>query len=292
MKFIRTRIAPTPSGFLHLGNAYSFLLTKILAKRHETKLLLRIDDLDRERYRPEYVQDIFDTLSFLEIEVDEGPKSLEEFEQEWSQLKRLPQYEATLKDLQETKQVFSCTCSRSQIFQLHPNGIYLGNCIDKRFSLDKEESAWRVNTLDADFLDYISYPDLRKNSLLPAKTSCYVVRKKDRLPAYHLASLIDDLHFEVDLIVRGQDLFPSTLAQLDLARILGRQDFAKTTFYHHSLLKGPDQSKLSKSAGAFSIRELRREGKSLADVFHLLGKSLGIKEEIHSFPEFSELAIP
>jgi len=288
MKFIRTRIAPTPSGFLHLGNAYSFLLTKILAKRHETKLLLRIDDLDRERYRPEYVQDIFDTLSFLEIEVDEGPKSLEEFEQEWSQLKRLPQYEATLKDLQETKQVFSCTCSRSQIFQLHPNGIYLGNCIDKRFSLDKEESAWRVNTLDADFLDYISYPDLRKNSLLPEEASCYVVRKKDRLPAYHLASLIDDLHFEVDLIVRGQDLFPSTLAQLDLARILGRQDFAKTTFYHHSLLKGPDQSKLSKSAGAFSIRQHRQEGKTLADLFLLVGKSLGIKEEVRSFDEFNQ----
>lgn len=292
MKFVRTRIAPTPSGFLHLGNAYSFLLTKILAKRHEAKLLLRIDDLDRERYRPEYVQDIFDTLNFLEIEVDEGPKSLEEFEQEWSQVKRLPLYEAALKELRETKQVFSCTCSRSQIFQLHPNGVYLGNCIDKKFPLDKEESAWRVNTLDADFLDYTSYPDLRKNSLLPEEASCYVVRKKDQLPAYQLCSLIDDLHFGVDLIVRGQDLFPSTLAQLDLARILGKVEFAKSTFYHHPLLKGPDQSKLSKSAGSFSIQQLRHAGNGLKEVYRLLGKSLGLSEEVCSLEEFSLLALP
>jgi glutamyl-tRNA synthetase len=90
----------------------------------------------------------------------------------------------------------------------------------------------------------------------------------------------------VDLIVRGQDLFPSTLAQLDLARILGKERFAKTTFYHHPLLKGPDQSKLSKSAGAFSIRQLRHDGKTLADLFQLLGQSLGMKETLRSFEEF------
>ena len=158
--------------------------------------------------------------------------------------------------------------------------------------LDKNEAAWRINTLDADFLDYIAYPSTQKSALIPEEATCYVVRKKDTNPAYQLASLVDDIHFGVDLIVRGQDLFPSTLAQLDLARILGKQEFAKTTFYHHPLLKGPDQSKLSKSAGAFSIRELRREGKSLGDVFHLLGKSLGLQEEIHSFQEFSKLALP
>lgn len=74
MKFAQTRIAPTPSGYLHLGNAYSFLLTKALAKKHGAKILLRIDDLDRDRYRPEYVEDIFATLDFLEIKIDQGPK--------------------------------------------------------------------------------------------------------------------------------------------------------------------------------------------------------------------------
>jgi glutamyl-tRNA synthetase len=152
--------------------------------------------------------------------------------------------------------------------------------------LNKHESSWRINTLDADFLDYIGYPATPKSALIPEEASCYVVRKKDLLPAYQLTSLLDDLHFGVDLIVRGQDLFPSTLAQLDLARILGKEEFTKTTFYHHPLLKGPDQSKLSKSAGAYSIRQLRQDGKSLADLFQLLGKSLGLNHELRSFEDF------
>jgi glutamyl-tRNA synthetase len=291
MKFAQTRIAPTPSGFLHLGNAYSFLLTKALAEKHGAKILLRIDDLDRERYRQEYVQDIFDTLDFLEIQIHQGPSSVAEFESQWTQQERMPLYQEALDQLQQSRLLFSCTCTRSQILQIDPRGIYLGQCMDRRMPLDKNEAAWRINTLDADFLDYIAYPSTQKSALIPEEASCYVVRKKDKDPAYQLASLVDDIHFGVDLIVRGQDLFPSTLAQLDLARILGKEEFAKTTFYHHPLLKGPDQSKLSKSAGAFSIRQLRQEGKSLGDVFQLLGKSLGLQEEIHSFQEFSKQVI-
>ena len=286
MKFALTRIAPTPSGFLHLGNAYSFLLTKALAKKHGAKILLRIDDLDRDRYRPEYVEDIFATLDFLEIKIDQGPKNSKEMESTWSQVHRLPIYTGGLAQLEQSKLTFSCTCTRSQILQIDPRGIYLGQCLDRRMPLDRIESAWRINTLDADFLDYITYPASPKSALIPEEVSCYVVRKKDLLPAYQLSSLIDDLHFGVDLIVRGQDLFPSTLAQLDLARILGKEEFAKITFYHHSLLKGPDQSKLSKSAGAYSIRQLRQDGKKLIDLFQLLGQSLGLNEELRSFEEF------
>jgi glutamyl/glutaminyl-tRNA synthetase len=286
MKFAQTRIAPTPSGYLHLGNAYSFLLTKALAKKHGAKILLRIDDLDRDRYRPEYVEDIFATLDFLEIKIDQGPKNSKEMESTWSQVHRLPIYTESLAQLEQSKLTFSCTCTRSQILQIDPRGIYLGQCLDRRMPLNKHESALRINTLDADFLDYIAYPATPKSALIPEEASCYVVRKKDLLPAYQLSSLLDDLHFGVDLIVRGQDLFPSTLAQLDLARILGKEEFAKTTFYHHALLKGPDQSKLSKSAGAYSIRQLRQDGKTLADLFLLLGQSLGMNQELRSFEDF------
>jgi glutamyl-tRNA synthetase len=286
MKFAQTRIAPTPSGYLHLGNAYSFLLTKALAKKHGAKILLRIDDLDRDRYRPEYVEDIFATIDFLEIKIDQGPKNSKEMESTWSQVHRLPIYTEGLAQLEQSKFTFSCTCTRSQILQIDPRGIYLGQCLDRRMPLNKHESSWRINTLDADFLDYIGYPATPKSALIPEEASCYVVRKKDLLPAYQLTSLLDDLHFGVDLIVRGQDLFPSTLAQLDLARILGKEEFAKTTFFHHPLLKGPDQSKLSKSAGAYSIRQLRQDGKSLADLFQLLGKSLGLNHKLRSFEDF------
>lgn len=288
MNFELTRIAPTPSGYLHLGNAYSFLLTKALAEKHGAKILLRIDDLDRERYRPEYVQDIFDTLDFLEIQIDQGPKNLLEMESTWSQLHRLPLYSEALEQLKQKKLTFACTCTRSQILQIDPRGAYLGQCLDRRLPLDRPDVAWRVNTLDADFLTYTAYPNQQKTELIPEEGTCYLIRKKDGFPAYQLCSLIDDLYFGVDLVVRGQDLYPSTFAQLDLARLLGKDTFGQTTFYHHPLLKSIDQKKLSKSAGSSSILHLREEGKTLADLFLLLGKSLGLKEELRYFDDFNE----
>lgn len=286
MNFNLTRIAPTPSGFLHLGNAYSFLITKALAERTGAKILLRIDDLDRERYRTEYVQDIFDTLDFLEIKVDIGPQNLREFETEWSQIHRMGQYEKALEKLRATGSLFACDCSRKKIQMLDSSGYYLGQCLDRRLSLDKPEVAWRVNTMESDFLNFIEYPDQKISALIPQDTAFYVVRKKDRLPAYHLTSVVDDLHFGVDLIVRGKDLYSSTLAQLDLAQKLGYDQFSKITFHHHPLIKGEKQEKLSKSEGATSIQYLRKEGKTLGDIFTLLGKSLGLGDELRSFSDF------
>jgi glutamyl-tRNA synthetase len=278
MTYQLTRIAPTPSGFLHLGNAYSFLLTQALAKKHGAKILLRIDDLDRERYRPEYVQDIFDTLDFLEIEIDLGPKSVSDLESEWSQVHRMPLYEEALATLRESKLVFSCDCSRNKIQQLDSRGYYLGQCLDRRIPLDRPETAWRVNTLDSDFVEFTVYPDKKNTDLIPEEGAFYVVRKKDGLPAYHLSSVVDDIHFGVDLIVRGKDLYASTLAQLDLARILNQPSFATTTFLHHDLLKGPNQTKLSKSAGDTSIQYLRKEGKKLKDIKSMLNTLSGFQD--------------
>jgi len=266
MQFNLTRIAPTPSGFLHLGNAFSFLKTKALAEKHGAKILLRIDDLDRERYRPEYVQDIFDTLDFLEIKIDQGPKNLREFETEWSQVHRMEKYKEALTQLESTKKVFACDCSRKKIQQLDPSGYYLGQCLERRLPLDKPEVAWRIDTSESDFIQYKEYPDQQKSGLIQQDSMFYIIRKKDGLPAYHLTSLVDDLHFGVDLIVRGNDLYASTLAQLDLARNLGEEKFRQITFHHHSIIRGPKQEKLSKSDGSTSIQFLRKQGKTLEEI--------------------------
>ena len=286
MNYNLTRIAPTPSGFLHLGNAYSFLLTKALAAKHGAKILLRIDDLDRERYRPEYVQDILDTLDFLEISIDQGPKSLREFESDWSQIHRMGKYEEAMEKISESRLVFACDCSRKRIQELNPQGFYLGYCLDRRMKLDKPETAWRINTLESDFLKFTEYPDQAMSSLIPEETAFYLVRKKDRLPAYHLTSVVDDEHFGVDLIVRGKDLLASTIAQLDLARIIQAEKFPKATFLHHPLLKGPQKKKLSKSEGATSIQYWRKEGKKLEDVFEILGQMVSSPSPIRTFEEF------
>jgi glutamyl-tRNA synthetase len=291
MNFNLTRIAPTPSGFLHLGNAFSFFKTKALAEKHGAKILLRIDDLDRERYRSEYVQDIFDTLDFLEIKIDLGPKNLQEFENEWSQIHRIKSYEETIEQLHFHPKVFACDCSRKKIQLLDPSGYYLGQCLDRRvpLPLDKLEVSWRMDTSESYFLQFIEYPDHQKSGLIQQDSMFYVVRKKDGFPAYHLTSLVDDLHFGVDLIVRGNDLFPSTLAQLDLARNLGEEKFNQISFQHHSLIRGPRQEKLSKSDGSTSIQYLRKQGKKLHDIFEIIGKSIGQEVPVTSFEDFKSV---
>jgi glutamyl/glutaminyl-tRNA synthetase len=286
MNFKLTRFAPTPSGFLHLGNLYSFLVTKVLAEKHGAKIILRIDDLDQERYREEYVQDIFDTLDFMELSYDLGPKNLQEFQNEWSQVHRMEQYQPALEELSEKKLVFACDCSRKKIQEMDSSGYYLGHCQDRRIPLDRKEVAWRFNALETDFVKLKSYPNQLNTSLvLPTDIAFSILRKKDLQPAYQLTSLIDDLLFGVDLIVRGQDLYSSSLAQLALAEKLSKSEFQNITFFHHPVLKGPKKKKLSKSDGSTSIRTIRESGKKLKDVYKTLGEYLG-NPEIKDFESF------
>ncbi len=289
MKFNLTRLAPTPSGNLLLGNLYSFLLTKALAEESGAEILLRIDDLDRERYRPEYVQDIFDTLDFMEIGFHQGPRNLKEFEQEWSQIHRMSAYQEALEKLRDQKLVFACDCSRKRISQLDSSGYYLGYCLDRRMSLDKPEVAWRMNTFHTDFISLKNITDTVEHFTLPEDVAFFTVRKKDRLPAYQLTSVLDDLKYGVDLIVRGKDLFNSSLAQQVLASGLGEAGFSETVFHHHPLIKGTGNQKLSKSEGATSIQYLRKEGKKKEDIYGILGKNMGEKEPIQDFEGFQSL---
>jgi glutamyl/glutaminyl-tRNA synthetase len=269
--FYKTRIAPTPSGFLHLGNAFSFMITHKLAKQYNAKLLLRIDDLDRERVEKEYVEDIFATLQFLGIDWDEGPENYAEFEGKWSQMHRLTLYNDALQQLQESGHLFACTCSRTQILTDNP-------CRNKNLPLDTPNASWRVRTdagiklwvktLEGDVLE----------STLPPSMQNFIVRKKDGFPAYQLSSMADDVHFGVDLIVRGRDLWDSTLAQLYLASLLGKTDFLNTTFFHHPLLEGSQGQKLSKSAGDTSIQYLRKQGVSKDEVIKQRKEFLSLLE--------------
>jgi glutamyl-tRNA synthetase len=286
MNFKLTRFAPTPSGFLHLGNLYSFLVTKVLAEKHGAEILLRIDDLDQDRFREEYTQDIFDTLDFMELCYELGPKNVNEFESEWSQIHRMEQYRAALEELSEKRLVFACDCSRKKIQEMDSSGYYLGHCQDRRIPLDRKEVTWRFNALETDFVSLKSYPSQLDSSLiLPTDVAFSVLRKKDQQPTYQVTSLIDDLHFGIDLIVRGQDLYSSSLAQLALAEKLSKPQFLETAFLHHSILKGPKKKKLSKSDGSTSIKSMRESGKKPQDIYQTLGEYLG-KTEIRDFESF------
>lgn len=285
--FHKTRIAPTPSGFLHIGNALSFALTAALARRTGAKVLLRIDDMDKERVQPAYVQDIFDTLHFLEIPWQEGPANIEEYQREYSQRYRMPLYEQALKQLADSGAVFACSCSRAM---LAAHAVYPGTCCKKQLPLNTPDTSWRLFTDTTQVLKVHTLDGIQHHTL-PPDMQYFVVRKKDGYPAYQLASVIDDIYFGVDLIVRGQDLWGSTLAQHYLAIKSVRPQLLAATFYHHSLLMVSGTEKLSKSAGATSIQYLRKEGKKASDIYTMIAVMLGISQPVKNWEELGGLIL-
>jgi glutamyl/glutaminyl-tRNA synthetase len=279
----RTRIAPTPSGFLHIGNVLSFVITASLAEKTGASVLLRIDDLDRDRADKKYVLDIFDTLQFLSIPWNEGPRELSEYEKEYAQFHRMPLYSKMLQELRDGGHVFGCDCSRSV---LSGYTTYPGTCRNKNIPLDSNDINWRLRTNDKQ-IAVKTGSGIRYESM-PAAMQDFVIRKKDGFPAYQLASVCDDIYFGVDLVVRGEDLLPSTIAQLYLASLLADNHFADTTFYHHPLLMEDAQSKLSKSAGATSVQFLRAQGKTPADIYTIIANRVGIQGTVPDWPTLAD----
>ncbi|MGL4597636.1 MAG: glutamate--tRNA ligase family protein [Bacteroidia bacterium] len=254
---LHTRLAPTPSGLLHLGNAYSFLLTARLAHESQGSLLLRIDDLDNDRKRPAYLTDIFDSIAYLNIAIDRGPKSVLDFEANWSQTKRLVMYETALEKLVAEGHVFACSCSRKQLIT-EPC-----TCYAKKLNLQTPDLAWRMRVPENTI---ISFSDARLGAVsldLCEALGNFVVRRRDGIPAYQLVSLIDDLHFGINAVVRGEDLLHSTAAQIFLAQVLGEKSFSENYFFHHDLIRNTNGEKLSKSEGAEALMNLMKQGKHI-----------------------------
>jgi glutamyl/glutaminyl-tRNA synthetase len=282
-RYNKTRIAPTPSGFLHLGNVLSFAITASLARKNNARILLRIDDLDRVRANTLYIQDIFDTLNFLEIPWDEGPRDVKEFEDSYSQLHRMAMYREQLQQLRDKGLLFACTCSRSQLQDASCD------CLDRRIPLGTENVSWRLITGNNPEPAIKNYNGQVDSTVLPVDMKNFVVKKKDGFPAYQLTSVVDDLFFGIDLVVRGEDLWPSTLAQHELALALKKNDFNDITFCHHLLLIEAPGKKLSKSAGATSVKYLRENGKKAADVYQLIASMLGINETVFNWEQLGTI---
>lgn len=244
----RTRLAPTPSGYLHFGNLFSFALTWLWARQERAKLLLRIDDQDRQRYRPEYLEDILRSLEALGITPDEGPSDLADFERNWSQKHRRPLYRRFLDELAEQGLLYACQCSRKDIQAQSNDGRYPGTCRQRNLALDQDRVAWRLLT-EQRTLRFREKGHWQTEMSPPHQMHDFVVRKKDGQAAYQITSLVDDLYFEVSHVMRGEDLYHSTLAQLYLADLKQAPSFLKVRFHHHPLWQ-EEGEKLSKSQSA------------------------------------------
>lgn len=255
------RLAPTPSGYLHAGNGYNFLLTYLLAKKENANLSLRIDDLDKARKRPEYVEDIFKTLDWLGIQPDGGPSSPEELEHVYSQRFFEAEYKTLLNKLRP--EGFACNCSRKALLATSTDGQYPGTCRKKSLQLEEGKTSFRIITMGnkikiPSFNQKVEVIDIHKIM------RDFILWRKDGLPAYQLASVADDLRLGITHIVRGTDLMGSSAAQVFLAERANLTSFEAIRFYHHPLLTQVSGEKLSKSAGSPSLREWRERPQGAA----------------------------
>jgi glutamyl/glutaminyl-tRNA synthetase len=285
-----SRIAPTPSGFLHLGNAFNFLLTALLVDCEGGHLHLRIDDLDGPRVEPSSVEDIFVQLEWLGIDYDSGPSGPDELFKQYSQQLRREKYSVALEILRDSGIIYSCKCSRSEIRKLSPVGIYPGTCRLKELDLMQDSLPWRVQVPEQTYVRFKTFTNKVEKINVDLIIGDFVIKRRDELPAYQLASLMDDLELGVNLVVRGDDLRASTAAQLFLAQCLNDQVFPAARFIHHQLINDNSGNKLSKSAGAFSLTSLREKHQSPVWIYQETAKSLRLPfQHIRTLEDLKEV---
>jgi glutamyl/glutaminyl-tRNA synthetase len=267
-----TRFAPAPTGDLHLGHVVNAIYVWGLARALDGRVILRIEDHDRQRSRPEFEHGLLDDLDWLGFEPDVFPTASYRLTMcEGRQSERSEIYRRALDPLIASSVVYGCDCSRARLAADMPQLAvddgsterpYPGTCRDKGIAL-ADGIGWRLRFDDGveTFEDGLTGPQSQNPS-----AQCGDLLLRDRLGnwTYQCVAAIDDYVQGVTLVVRGQDLLPSTGRQIRLARLAGRTEPA--VFVHHPLVMKSAAQKLSKSDGDSGIRDLRREGWTPADV--------------------------
>ncbi len=277
-----SRFAPSPTGLLHLGHAYSALLTQNLVKKNSGLLLLRIEDIDMTRCTTDFEKQIYRDLKWLGVEWERRPLR---------QSERLSVYQSSLEKLVNKGLVYGCDCTRSGIKKAlsAPNNwtenanttVYPGTCREKNLPLNGRNA--RLNLAKSkDYLktNYIKFYEqgigpnkengeqLYELSRLEKKYGDFIIARKDIKTSYHLAVTIDDAEQKVTHISRGNDLFHVTPIHVLLQNLL---NLKTPTYVHHPLIKDKNGNKLAKSKGAESILSIRNSGTSINEIRSILG---------------------
>lgn len=282
-----TRIAPTPSGFLHAGNIYNFLLNWLYARLHNGQVLLRIDDLDQERVRPEYLDDLFFCLDLFGLDWDIGPAGIQSLKSDWSQIHRIHMYDSLINSLTVNNTTYACNCTRKSLEEIGIKNHYPGICRHKNIPYAMGKTSLRVNTQGIQCNQPVFFRS--ENQTVREDAFDFIVRRKDGLPAYHVASVCDDLHFRVTHVFRGKDLQESTCHQQILARLGGKNEFSRIAFFHHNLLLNEEGEKLSKSAGSGIGSPWRNNNSNAGTLLSDFAKWAGINSKNISFNHAQQL---
>jgi len=239
---MKLRIAPSPTGELHIGNARTALFNWLYARKNNGKFLLRIDDTDTERSTPEYIENIVQNLSWLGIDWDEGYELSDS--NSYKQSDRFGRYEEVVNQLLKND------------FAYEDDGAV-------RFRVEKDKEIF--------FQDYVR-GDMKFNT---NDVEDFVILRSDKIPTYHLASTVDDIDYEITIIARGEDILSSTPKHIMIMNALNAK---VPDFCHLPLLFGPDGKKLSKRHGDTSVEAFKNKGilsEAMFNYLCLLGWSPG-----------------
>ena len=268
----RGRIAPSPTGYLHLGHARTFLCAQERAREAKGKLILRVEDLDPARCRREFSDAIVEDLRWFGLAWDEGPDRGGPF-QPYRQSERLDLYREALAALETAGVVYPCYCSRKDVAaaSLAPHDeneepIYPGTCRKFAGSVSpsaREKVNWRFRVPDGEEISFVDLGLGAQRAVGGQHFGDFVVWRRDDVPAYQLAVVVDDAAMQISEVVRGEDLLTSTFRQLLRYRALQAEP---PDFYHTALLRDATGKRLAKRDASLSLRALRASGAKPGDL--------------------------
>ncbi len=282
---VRTRFAPSPTGYLHIGGARTALFSWLYARKHGGRFVLRIEDTDLERSSAESVNAILEGMTWLGLEYDEGP---------FYQTKRFDRYKEVIQQLLEQGHAYHCYCSREELDAMREQQMsnkekprYDGRCRHGSVPRPGVEPVVRFkNPLDGD----VVIDDLVKGQIVISNTELddLVIARSDGTPTYNFCVVVDDADMTIDYVIRGDDHINNTPRQINILKALGVEP---PKYAHLPMILGGDGQRLSKRHGAVSVMQYREEGflpEALLNYLVRQGWSHG-DQEIFSLDEMIEL---
>lgn len=295
---IRTRIAPSPTGYLHIGLARAALFNYLFAKKYEGVFVLRIEDTDLERSSPESEKDIIENLKWLGIEWDEGPDIGGKYEP-YRQTQRTKIYRSYLEKLLAEDKAYHCFCSQEELedrrqYQMS-QGLapkYSGKCANldketvKKYLAEGKPSVIRFRVVPKK----VVFHDLIRGKVEfdTGLMGDIVIAKDLDTPLYNFAVVVDDFEMNISHVIRGEDHISNTPKQILLQEALG---MPQPIYGHLPLILGTDRTKLSKRHGSASVTEFRKKGylpEALVNFMAFLGWNPGDDREIYSLASLTK----
>ena len=289
MEKVKTRFAPSPTGYLHVGGARTALFSWLYAKHCGGTFVLRIEDTDRERSTQPAIDAILESMEWLNLSWDEGP---------YYQTKRFDRYKEVIDQLVKEGKAYKCYCSKERLEQVRAEQMekglkprYDGHCRDDKTEHSPDEP-YVVRFRNPD-TGVVAFDDMVKGRIefQNSELDDFIIQRSDGTPTYNFCVVVDDYDMGITHVIRGDDHVNNTPRQINIYRALGAKE---PIFGHVAMILGDDGNKLSKRHGAVSVMQYREDGylpEALLNYLVRLGWSHG-DQEIFSVPEMIELFTP